>query len=193
MAEVVDERTRLTGAVLQADECAGSKKEKGSTLINVCSFIIVNEFCERLAFYGFQGSLVLFMKKQLGFSNADAATQMITWNGCCYITPLIGGFVADAYLGRYKAILYFISIYFIGMVGVCVSARAAHPDVTLFFVAIYITALGTGGIKPNVSTLGADQFVGKSPQVLAEKSSFFSWFYWSINLGAIFRSVIRTI
>jgi peptide/histidine transporter 3/4 len=187
MSRVIDERSRLTGGDSVEDD---EPKKKGSTLINVCSFIIVNEFCERLAFYGFQGSLVLFMKKQLGFSNADAATQMIMWNGCCYITPLLGGYIADAYIGRYKAILYFMSIYFVGMVGVCISANAAHPNVVIFFIAIYTTALGTGGIKPNVSTLGADQFEGTSEKVLAEKSSFFSWFYWAINLGAIFSFTI---
>ena len=48
----------------------------------------------------------------------------------------------------------------------------------------YIVALGTGGIKPNVSTMGADQFDDNYAQDRKEKESFFNWFYWSINLGA---------
>lgn len=55
----------------------------------------------------------------------------------------------------------------------------------VFFPAIYIIALGTGGIKPNVSTMGADQFDDRYSQDRKEKASFFNWFYWSVNLGSI--------
>ena len=68
-------------------------------------FIIITEFCERLAYYGFAGSLVLFFQTQLGFSNAVADVQYSYWAGACYVTPLLGGYIADTYLGRYKAIL----------------------------------------------------------------------------------------
>lgn len=54
-----------------------------------------------------------------------------------------------------------------------------------FFPAIYIIALGTGGIKPNVSTMGADQFDLRYSRDRKEKESFFNWFYWSINLGSM--------
>jgi len=71
----------------------------------VDGFIIITEFCERLAYYGFAGSLVLFFQTQLGFSNAVADVQYSYWAGACYVTPLLGGYIADTYLGRYKAIL----------------------------------------------------------------------------------------
>jgi peptide/histidine transporter 3/4 len=54
-----------------------------------------------------------------------------------------------------------------------------------FVIRRYIVALGTGGIKPNVSTLGADQFDERYSKDRREKESFFNWFYWSINLGAL--------
>ena len=56
---------------------------------------------------GFQGSLVLFMKTKLGFSNAGAATQMSVWNGVCYLTPLLGGQTrkeAMGGIGKYVAL-----------------------------------------------------------------------------------------
>ena len=67
-----------------------------STFASVCSFIIANEFCERLAFYGFQGSLVLFLKTQLGLSSASAAARAAMWNAACYLTPLLGAVWADS-------------------------------------------------------------------------------------------------
>jgi len=67
-----------------------------STFASVCSFIIANEFCERLAFYGFQGSLVLFLKAQLGLSSASAAAHAAMWNAACYLTPLLGAVWADS-------------------------------------------------------------------------------------------------
>ena len=101
----------------------------------------------------------------------------------------MGGLVADVYTGRYKAILIFIMIYFVGMLGVCACAYCATPPVTWFFIAIYVVALGTGGIKPNVSTFGADQFSRgkgkKKEEEEQEKASFFNWFYFSINMGAM--------
>ena len=58
-----------------------------------------------MAYYGLAGSLILFFQTQLGLSNAEADIQYSYWSGACYITPLIGGYLADSYLGRYNAIL----------------------------------------------------------------------------------------
>jgi dipeptide/tripeptide permease len=55
----------------------------------------------------------------------------------------------------------------------------------LLYAALYIVALGTGGIKPNVSAFGADQFDDTNPEEIHEKKSFFNWFYFSVNLGGI--------
>ena len=160
-------------------------RHKKSTFMHVCSFIIANEFCERLAFYGFQGSLVLYLKSRLGVSSARAASQAAMWNGACYITPVIGGIWADSFVGRYTAILQFITVYQIGLLLVCIEVSRSRPDTTLFFVAMYTIALGAGGIKPNVSTFGADQFCDADPRDRIEKEQFFGWFYLAINCGAM--------
>ncbi|KAG5175873.1 POT family-domain-containing protein [Tribonema minus] len=118
------------------------------------------------------------------------AVQYALWSGMCYVTPLLGGYVADAYLGRYKAILLFSSTYLVGL-GLTAFATAPALDSAntatpaLLFVGIYTIAIGTGGIKPNVSTFGADQFKDSCPQDTEEKASFFLYFYGSINLGAL--------
>eukprot|EP00602_Paraphysomonas_sp_CaronLab_P012061 CAMPEP_0185040878 /NCGR_PEP_ID=MMETSP1103-20130426/39487_1 /TAXON_ID=36769 /ORGANISM="Paraphysomonas bandaiensis, Strain Caron Lab Isolate" /LENGTH=538 /DNA_ID=CAMNT_0027580373 /DNA_START=191 /DNA_END=1807 /DNA_ORIENTATION=+ len=116
--------------------------------------------------------------------NAAADVQYSAWSGACYVTPLIGGYLADAYIGRYKAILVFCCIYLVGLVLVVIGSIPGAASPGIIFPAIYIIAIGTGGIKPNVSTMGADQFDEKYEQDKIEKESFFNWFYWSINLGA---------
>lgn len=61
-----------------------------SILKGVAQYIIVQEFCERLAYYGFAGSLVLFFQNELNLSNEDADVQYSLWAGACYVTPLLG-------------------------------------------------------------------------------------------------------
>lgn len=68
-----------------------------------------------------------------------------------------------------------------------------HPSslqTTMCFVALYMIALGTGGIKPCVSSFGADQFDETDESENEKKSSFFNWFYLSINIGALIASSV---
>lgn len=168
-----------------------------------CPFILGNECCERLAYYGMSTNLVRYFKHQLNQSSSTASKNVLDWSGTCYITPLIGAFLADAYLGRYWTIAIFSIIYVIGMTFLTVTAsvsglkpichgprgeetcQVTDAKSTAFFVALYLIALGTGGIKPCVSSYGADQFDDADEAEKKHKSSFFNWFYFSINIGAL--------
>eukprot|EP00752_Nemacystus_decipiens_P007795 g6962.t1 len=167
---------------LQVEQVDKGRKSK---LSQVAGYIILTEFCERLAYYGFSGSLVLLFEKELGFSNAQADTQFALWSGVCYIMPLFGGWVADRFLGRYHSILFFSIVYLVGLFVAAASCVPGAVSPLLLFPAIYLLALGTGGIKSSVSVFGADQFDDDDPGDVEEKQSFFNWFYWSINLGAL--------
>ena len=79
--------------------------ERKSVLKNVVGFIIVTEFCERVAYYGFAGSLVLFFQVKMNMTNGAADVQYSAWSGLSYITPLLGGYLADAVLGRFNTIV----------------------------------------------------------------------------------------
>ncbi|KAL8215207.1 hypothetical protein R6Q57_004656 [Mikania cordata] len=168
-----------------------------------CPFILGNECCERLAYYGMSTNLLLYFKNNLHQHSATASKNLSNWSGTCYITPLIGAFLADAYLGRYWTIAIFSIIYVMGMTlltvsasvpglkPTCVSKENCHAnstDLTLTFLALYLVALGTGGIKPCVSSYGADQFDDAHEVEKKHKSSFFNWFYLSINIGALIAS-----
>jgi len=115
------------------------------------------------------------IQTQLNYTNQEADVQYSAWSGFCYVTPLLGGYIADTYLGRYRAILIFCSIYLVGLVMVVVGSIPGDINPAFFFPAIYIVAIGTGGIKPNVSTMGADQFDDRYSQDRKEKESFFNW------------------
>ncbi|CAK9163709.1 unnamed protein product [Ilex paraguariensis] len=173
----------------------------------VCPFILVlhqkigTECCERLAYYGIATNLVSYLTKKLHEGNVSAARTVTAWQGTCYLTPLIGAVLADAYWGRYWMIAAFSTIYFIGMCTLTLSASipsskpaefvdslwssAAPAQYALLFFGLYLIALGTGGIKPCVSSFGADQFDDTDPNERVKKGSFFNWFYFSINIGLL--------
>eukprot|EP00887_Chlorella_sp_A99_P001044 scaffold14.g1044.t1 len=136
----------------------------------VCPFILGNEFCERLAFYGLSTNLVIYLTRVMGEDNGMAAMQVNLFEGTCYLTPLLGAWLADSLWGRYKTILVFSAIYLLN---------------AALFGSLYIVALGTGGIKPNVAAFGADQFDEADPQDRKEKTSFFNWFYFFVNIGSL--------
>ncbi|CAN6442985.1 unnamed protein product [Victoria cruziana] len=169
-----------------------------------CPFILGNECCERLAYYGMSTNLVNYLITHLNQGSAEAANNITNWSGTCYITTLIGAFLADAYLGRFWVIAVFSSIYVLGMTLLTLSSsvnglkpechggtcHAKEENVAVFFVALYLIALGTGGIKPCVSSFGADQFDETDEKEKKWKSSFFNWFYFSINIGALVASSV---
>ncbi|KAL9336865.1 hypothetical protein Peur_071353 [Populus x canadensis] len=126
--------------------------------------------------------------------------EMNAAKGTCYVMPLLGAFLADAYLGRYWTIASFSIIYVFGMTLLTLSAsihglkpscdrtNVCHTtglQTSVFFLGLYLIALGTGGIKPCVSSFGADQFDDSDEDEKKWKSSFFNCFYFSINIGAL--------
>ncbi|KAK8314394.1 hypothetical protein V6Z12_D01G168700 [Gossypium hirsutum] len=213
----VDEERSLLEAELDQAESNGLYTGDGSVDFNgnpvlkqstgnwrACPFILGNECCERLAYYGIAANLVSYLTKKLHEGNVSAARNVTTWQGTCYLTPLIGAVLADAYWGRYWTIAAFSTIYFFGMCTLTLSASipalkpaecvgsicpsATPAQYAVFFFGLYLIALGTGGIKPCVSSFGADQFDDTDPNERVKKGSFFNWFYFSINIGALVSS-----
>ncbi|GJV71438.1 NRT1/ PTR family 8.3-like protein [Tanacetum coccineum] len=155
-----------------------------------CPFILGNECCERLAYYGISTNLVSYLTKKLHEGNASAARNVTTWQGTCYLTPLIGAVLeADVAYGMCTLTLS-ASVPSLKPVE-CVGAAcppATTSQYAFFFSGLYLIALGTGGIKPCVSSFGADQFDDTDPKERVTKGSFFNWFYFSINIGALVSS-----
>ena len=161
-----------------------------SVLRTVVPFLLWNEFGERLAFYGLSTNLIIYLTDVIGQSPSTAAININLFTGTCYLTPLLGAVLADTVWGRYKTILIFSWVYFAGLVLLTASSSWSSKSVAALYVALYTIALGTGGIKANNSTFGADQFDDQNPGDQAEKQSFFNWFYFSINVGSLIASTV---
>ncbi|TMW64232.1 hypothetical protein Poli38472_012854 [Pythium oligandrum] len=162
-----------------------------NVLLHVCSFILILEFAERVSYYGINQGLKNYMGK-IGWSQVGSNSLKSTWTSICYLSPLLGGYIADEKWGRFKTLWVFGVWY---TCGAFLIALSAHPSVMQSETAANIicniglfvgVAVGTGAIKANVITFGADQFDPNDPNEVTQKEAFFSYFYIVINLGAIF-------
>ncbi|KAK9087805.1 hypothetical protein Syun_030199 [Stephania yunnanensis] len=169
-----------------------------------CSFVVVYEVFERMAYYGIATNLVLYLTRKLHQGTVTSANNVNNWLGTVWMMPILGAFIADSYLGRYWTFVIACTIYFLGMclITLSVSIPALKPppcheiNVTdckqastlqlgVFYTSLYILALGTGGTKPNISTIGADQFDDFEPKEKAHKLSFFNWWMFCIFIGTL--------
>ncbi len=153
-------------------------------LRRVCGFILIQEACERLAYYGLTNSIKPLLRNRFGASTHQADSFVLITNGLIYLFSLISALVADSFLGIYNTILAFSAVYMAGLVLMII---AVVPGTDMFWM-IYLSqwglfAVGAGGIKSCVSVLGGQQF---SPiDHKQEVMSFFTMFYASINVGAL--------
>jgi len=141
-------------------------------------FFFWGEFAERCSYYGMRAILALYMTERLGVSKADAGTYMSLFIAACYFFPLIGGYIADNFLGKYWTIVGFSVPYVIAqlMIGI------ENWYVVCF--TLVLLAMGSGVIKPNISTLMGLTYDQQRPGQEQLRTSAFSWFYMSINIGA---------
>ncbi|KAF4618863.1 hypothetical protein D9613_009972 [Agrocybe pediades] len=182
--------------------------------------IAVIEFAERFSFYGSSVVFTNFIQRQLppgshtgaaglngqaGALNMGqrASTGLTTfYQFWCYVTPLIGAWIADSYLGRFKTICWAVAIALIGHIILIVSAVPGviegHGAIGAFIVAIIIMGFGTGLFKANISPLVAEQYKRTKLFVVTTKSGervivdpslttlrIYMYFYFLINIGAL--------
>ena len=153
-------------------------------------FIIGNEAAERFSFYGMNSILVIFMTKYLlnahgvpdHMTEAQADAWYHTFISVAYLLPVLGAFMADAVLGKYWTVLIVSIVYCFGHF-----TLAMNDTRVGLVIGLGLIALGAGGIKPCVSAIVGDQF-GASNQHLLSRA--FSWFYFSINAGSMFSTML---
>ncbi|XVF38508.1 hypothetical protein REPUB_Repub20aG0108000 [Reevesia pubescens] len=174
-----------------------------------CSFVVVYEIFERMAYYGISSNLVLYLTRKLHQGTVKSANNVTNWVGTIWMTPILGAYIADAHLGRYWTFVIASVIYISGMTLLTLSVsvpglkpprcheanvedckKASTLELAVFFGALYTLAIGTGGTKPNISTIGADQFDDFHPKEKAHKLSFFNWWMFSIFFGTLFANTV---
>jgi POT family proton-dependent oligopeptide transporter len=139
-------------------------------------FVIGNEALERFAFYGTRSILTSYLVTFLVFPERDAKAWFHAFLMAAYLTPLVGGWLADRFWGRQATILRF-SLLSIAGYGVLALWRAPEG----FAVGAALVAIGAGGILPCVSAFVGEQLPRGEPALLER---VYGWFYWVINLGA---------
>src|SRR6185436_5494091 len=153
-------------------------------------YIVGNEAAERFSYYGVNGILVIFMTTYL--VNAQGKPDLMneteangwyhTFVTAVYGLPLLGAFLADAILGKYRTVFWLSIVYCFG------HFTLALNDTRIgLLIGLSLIALGAGGIKPCVSANVGDQFGARNQHLLTR---VFSWFYFAINFGSAFATIL---
>ena len=156
-------------------------------------YIIGNEACERFSYYGMAGILAGYISGQLvagGLGKSENyATEVISlFKSLNYFTPLLGAWLSDKLIGRYKTIFWVSLLYCAGH-GTLALSDFFGPAGKLIclFVGLTLIAFGSGGIKPCVSAFMGEQFTPEQSHLMQKA---YGAFYWAINFGSFFSFLI---
>jgi len=152
-----------------------SKTTNNQVLTPVVLCILVAETGERFAYFGFRAILVLYFVHVLKLEETTAIAAFAFTTCLAYFSPLFGALLADGQFGRYKVILYCGVLYVIGLailtVGAWFNWESLSFQRVLTVLGLVLVCLGTGGIKPCVSSFGADQVTLQRTKSNAKSSS----------------------
>lgn len=143
------------------------------------------EMWERFNFYGMRAILTLFMVNSLLIKEADAAIIYGGFLALCYLTPLMGGFISDKYIGNRYSIMFGGSLMAIGQFLLFISASTFDTNIgsakMFMWIALFIIIFGNGFFKPNISSMVGSLY---PKQEKSKLDSAFTIFYMGINIGA---------
>ncbi|KAL8040636.1 hypothetical protein ABFX02_10G110800 [Erythranthe guttata] len=198
----MDEKMSLT--VGDAVDYNGLPAERSKTGGWVPAALILGiEICERLSTMGIAVNLVTYLGGVMHLPSSTSANIVTDFMGTCFLLCLLGGFLADSFLGRYKTIAVFAVVQTLGtgMLATITALPELRPppcharDITckeangfqmaILYLALYLIALGTGGLKSSVSGFGTDQFDEKDEKEKAQMAYFFNRFFFFISIGTL--------
>lgn len=171
---------------------ADAKTTDAGKLPRQIPYIIGNEACERFSFYGMRNILTPFlvttlllyapMAERAGIAKDIFHTFVIG----VYFFPLLGGWISDRFFGKYNTVLWLSMVYVVGHACLAIF----EDNRTGFYTGLFLIALGSGGIKPLVSAFVGDQFDQTNK---ARAKVVYDAFYWTINFGSFFASLLMPI
>jgi POT family proton-dependent oligopeptide transporter len=151
--------------------------------------LFVTEMWERFSYYGMRALFSLFMLKALLFDKALSAEVYGSYTGLVYLTPLIGGYMADRYWGNRKSIIVGGVLMAIGQFLMFLAGTYYQENtlaVTLMLAGLLFLIVGNGFFKPNISTMVGQLY----PEGDKRVDSAFTIFYMGINLGAFIAPIV---
>ena len=144
------------------------------------------EMWERFNFYGMRAILTLFMVNALMLGESNASIIYGGFLALCYLTPLLGGFISDKYLGNRSCIMLGGVLMAIGQFSLFYSATIYDSNLGLskgvFWLGLFVIIFGNGFFKPNISSMVGSLY---PPQEKTKLDSAFTIFYMGINIGAL--------
>ncbi|KAK9052305.1 hypothetical protein SSX86_028934 [Deinandra increscens subsp. villosa] len=196
--------SQITKTVTDAWDYKGRSAARSATGGWTSAAMILGvEACERLTTLGIAVNLVTYLTGTMHVVNANAANDVTNFMGTSFMLCLLGGFVADTFLGRYLTIAIFTAVQALGVTILAISTSipslqppkcaetggscvpATDLQLAILYLALYLTALGTGGLKSSVSGFGSDQFDESNKEEKAQMTTFFNWFFFFISIGSL--------
>ncbi len=161
--------------------------------VYVCFF---TEMWERFSFYGMKALLLLYLTKYHLFGDEAGYDLLGAYGGLVYCIPVIGGLLADRWLGMRKAVVFGGILLVLGHAGMAFEGSAAvsvggvvtrdEGALRYTYLSLALIIMGVGFLKPNISTIVGKLYADNDPR----RDSGFSLFYAGINLGALFSSLV---
>jgi POT family proton-dependent oligopeptide transporter len=142
--------------------------------------LFIVEMWERFSYYGMRALLVLYLVNYLKWSDGDASRLYGTYTSLVYLTPLVGGYLADRYIGTRRSLVIGGIIIAMGHFSL------AFQTMTMFYIGLALIIVGTGFFKPNVSTMVGQIYKPGDTR----RDAGFTIFYMGINLGAFLAPLI---
>ncbi|CAN1216777.1 Protein NRT1/ PTR FAMILY 6.2 [Linum perenne] len=167
------------------------------------ALILGIEIIERLSTMGIAVNLVTYLIGTMHMPSAASANFVTDFMGTCFLLCLLGGFLADSFLGRFKTIAIFSFLQALGTATLALATKLpqlrpppceAHNhtctqatgfQMGILYMALYLIAVGTGGLKSSVSGFGTDQFDEKDDKEKSQMDFFFNRFFFFISLGTL--------
>lgn len=150
-------------------------------------FLFFTEMWERFSYYGMRAIFILFMTKVLMLKDADASQIYGSYTGLVYLTPLLGGYLCDKFLGNRRSIMVGGLLMAIGQFCMFLSASAGeNGGIAIMWMGLTSLIIGNGFFKPNISTMVGQLYPAGDRRI----DSAFTIFYMGINLGAFFSPLV---
>lgn len=150
-------------------------------------FLFFTEMWERFSYYGMRAIFILFMTKVLLMQDKEASEIYGSYTGLVYLTPLLGGYLCDKFLGNRRSIIIGGLLMALGQFFMFLSATVgAGGGVTIMWAGLTAIIIGNGFFKPNISTMVGQLYPENDRRI----DSAFTIFYMGINLGAFFSPLV---
>ncbi|XP_042496954.1 protein NRT1/ PTR FAMILY 1.1-like isoform X2 [Macadamia integrifolia] len=161
-------------------------------------FIIVNESFEKVASYGLMPNMIFYLMKEYNLNAATGTTILLLWSATSNAFAIVGAFLSDSYLGRFRVIVLGSISSLLGMILLWLTAmvpetkpssplsQPSSSQLTLLFSSFLLMSIGAGCIRPCSIAFGADQLIKiDGPNNEGILQSFFNWFYASTGISTI--------